>query len=480
MRRIILAVVICSLYACTDESAPAPAKEPPNILLIIGDDMGVETLASYGLSDNPPKTATLDRLAAEGVRFTNVWSQPVCSPTRATMLTGRYSFRTGVGRPVGEGEMRGHFPDIPARPAAASFEPARVRRPGLLGDNRGLLPEEFTLPAAIKAKGELGYTTAAIGKWHLADKFNGWAEHPNRVGFDHFSGLILGWPESYFSWNKVVDGEIRGATGYTPNDKVEDALVWIAAQGDRPWFLWFAFNLPHAPLHVPPANLLQSDHSNLDSNAEFSSNSVQHFNALIEAMDSEIEKLLSSMTPEDRDNTVVIFIGDNGTSSATVSAPFRRGAAKGSVYQGGVHVPLIVSGPGVARGATSAAMVNSTDLFSTIIEMAGIQVDEVMPASVTIDSVSFLPQLSDPGATSSREWLYADYFNDNFAGVETGNYAFRNERYKLVRIEGSEEFYDLAVDPYEHNDLLKKALTEPEQAEYQAMQKNVFDLRNSE
>ena len=500
MKNLVLILSLIFVCACSDGQSPPGAATkaddaattaagvrsraeestatPPNILLIIGDDMGVETLASYRLSENPPKTATLDRLAKEGVQFTNFWSQPVCSPTRATMLTGRYAFRTGVGRPGGEGESKGYFPAIPERSESAPFESRRgTGRP--IGNNRGLPPDEYTLPLAFKAKEELGYATGAIGKWHLADVYNGWEQHPYRVGFDYFAGLILGWPDSYYSWNKVENGKLAGTTGYTPDDKVEDALTWIDAQGDRPWFLWFAFNLPHAPLHLPPDDLWQTDHSDMDPKAEVGSNSLQHFNAMIEAMDSEIEKLLASMTPEVRNNTYIIFMGDNGTSGGTITAPFRRGAAKGSVYQGGVHVPLIVTGPGVARGVATDALVNSTDMFSTIIEMAGINVDEVVPDGVTLDSVSFLPYLSDPDAESRRDWLYADYFDNNFDGVETADYAMRNARYKLLRTKGVEEFYYLTEDPYEHNNLLAAELSESERAEYHALQQQLIELRNS-
>ena len=447
----------------------------PNILLLIGDDMGVETLASYGVGENTPTTAALDELADRGVRFTNFWSQPICSPTRATMLTGRYGFRTGIGRPTTHGP---HLPDPPAKPEWAPYErPIAVR--GGTWAPLYLLPEEFSLPMALKANADPGYATAAIGKWHLAEVANGWVDHPNLVGFDHFSGLIRGETASYFSWIKVVDGEVMGTTGYTPVDKADDAIRWIEARGNDPWFLWFAFNLPHVPLHLPPEETWQSDYSHLDPESVPEELLPAYFAAMIEAMDTQIGRILSSLDPDVRENTYVIFMGDNGTPGDHVSPPFRQGRAKNSVYEGGVNVPFIVTGPGVARGAVSEVLVNSTDLFVTIMEMAGIDPAEAIPDGVTHDSVSFSYALSNPDAPSRRDWLYADRFNDGLAGVESGDYAMRDQRYKLVRFRGEEEFYDLREDPYEYVNLLAGELSPEEQAAYHSLNERILTLRAS-
>ena len=448
----------------------------PNILLIFGDDMGLETLASYGLGENPPTTAALDELANQGLRFTNFWSQPVCSPTRATVITGRYGFRTGIGRAVGNGPP---MPDPPAKPEWASYERPRGGM-GVAGEPPfSLLPEEFSLPMAFKVNADLGYATAAIGKWHLADASNGWVDHPNLVGFDHFSGLVEGVTDSFFSWNKVVDGEVTGATGYTPVDKADDAIRWIERQGSDPWFLWFAFNLPHVPLHLPPEETWQSDYSHLDPESIPDEMSDAYFAAMIEAMDTQIGRILSSLDPDVRENTYVIFLGDNGTSSNNVSAPFRPGRAKGSIYEGGVNVPFIITGPGVARGAVSEVLVNSTDLFVTIMEMAGIDPAESVPDEVTHDSVSFFHALSNPDAPSRRDWLYADRFNGGLPGVASGDYAMRDRRYKLVRFRGEEELYDLREDPYEYVNLLAGELSREEQAAYHSLNEQILTLRAS-
>lgn len=473
---LLLAACCGNAVAQTEGSA-----ERPNILLIIGDDMGNESLPCFGLGNPGADTPTLDQLCDSGVRFDNFWSQPVCSPTRATVLTGRYGFRTGVGRPTGDADAIGYFPEPPAKPAAAPAEQSGRgggARRGNAPTDYGLPLNELALPMIFNANHQLGYSTAAIGKWHLADNRNGWEDHPNIVGFDHFSGLIRGFPASYFTWNKVVDGEWSGTTGYTPEDKRHDAVAWLDTQKDNPWFLWFAFTLPHNPLHLPPEDLLNSDYSSIDPQADPATDSLPYFHAMLEAMDTEIGEILDSMPAEERANTYVIFMGDNGTSNNVVTEPYRRGAAKGTVYQGGVNVPLIVAGPGVRQGVSSA-LVNSTDIFSTVLDMAGIDISASIPEKLSIDSTSILPYLRDPDAKSIREYVYVDNFAGNFAGVEQGNYAMRNSEFKLLRHNGNTEFYNLLKDPYEQQNLLEGTLTTGEQAQYDQLSTQISSLRSS-
>ena len=444
----------------------------PNILLIIGDDMGNETLASYGLSDDTATTATLDQLANEGIRFNNFWTQPVCSPTRATLLTGRYGFRTGLGTPRNSVSISEDPLPLPAwatpspgmgfipSPSTGIEEVERLRRvPGL-----GLGLDEYTLPKAFD--NHLNYKTAAIGKWHLGDDKNGGIDHPNLVGFDHAVTLPNGGPGSYFSWQKVVNGELIGNVGYAPVDKTNDAINWIAEQEDNPWFLWLAFNLVHTPLHLSPEEGWQSDSPN-------------NFKSMLEAMDTQIGRVLDSLSTEVRANTYVIFMGDNGTAATVISPPFSPAKSKGSVFQGGINVPLIITGPDVPNGV-SDALVNSTDLFTTIMEMAGIDPEEAVPEDVTTDSVSFLPILKDLNTPSQREWVYADEFFGSFEGIPTADYAMRDHRYKLLRYRLEEHFYDLQEDPYEHNNLLEGDLTEEQSENYLALKQQIETLRNSE
>ena len=132
-------------------------------------------------------------------------------------------------------------------------------------------------------------------------------------------------------------------------------------------------------MHLPPEETWQSDYSHLDPESLPEETARAYFAAMIEAMDTQIGRILSSLEPDVRENTYILFLGDNGTGGTNVGAPFRTGRAKGTIYQGGVNVPFIITGPGVARGAVSDVLVNSTDLFVTIMEMAGIDPAETIP-----------------------------------------------------------------------------------------------------
>lgn len=478
---------ICLLVAASAANAQGADGSRPNILVILGDDMGVETLASFGVGTQTPRTATLDALVERGVRFTNMWSQAMCSPTRATILTGRYGFRTGVGGPTGDNDARGPMPEPPPVPAGVvEFGMGTGMGMGGMfaalgtGARWGIAPDEITLTQVLAERPELGYDKAAIGKWHLADVRNGWQDHPNLVGFDHFSGLVRCCPESYFAWVHLENGEFSTRSGYAVSDKVDEAIEWLGDPTERaaPWFLWLAFNTPHTPIHMPPRDLLQSDFSDF-ADADAEQQDPRFFDAMIEAMDTEIGRLLDHIGPDVLENTYVLFIGDNGTGGNAVRAPFRPGYAKGSLYNGGLHVPFMIAGPGVASGAASDALVNSADLFATLIELVGVDSAEAVPEGITVDSVSLVPYLSDPDRESIREWVYADAFSTEL-GVRSGAYTMRNGRYKLLVDEGVEYFFDLQEDPYEHNDLMAGDVSEEEQAQLEALRAQIDALHGSE
>lgn len=477
----------------TAEVISATESSRPNILIMIADDLGVEQLASFGIGSQPAITPNLDRLAQQGMSFSNVWAQPICSPTRATLLTGRYGFRTGVGTATPE-RISGEYPELGRAenggPDLSSFtglsdKPLEVyedlgpvfrefRRYFANDDNpadgpfptgTGLHSNELALPEILRSS-DFAYATAAIGKWHLGENRNGWLQHPRNVGFDYFSVNMLNQPESYFGWFENVNGVIEQRTGYTPEQKVDDAINWVSEQSDDPWFLWLAFNLPHYPHHIPEVDGL--DNRGLDP--------TDHRTALdvmTAKLDQEIGRLLEGIGEEELENTIIVLIGDNGTTGEANDPPFHPERGKFTLYEGGLRVPLIFAGPGIPLGEQSSVMVNSTDLFATIIELTG----SVIPQNLMHDSVSLTPYFDNPSADSIRDYMYGDAFYEG-SGIEEGAFTIRNGRYKLIRWHDHQELYDLEFDPYENTDLLEDGESEAEGRIIEVLESRVTQLRS--
>lgn len=476
-------------------SEAVSAENPnPNILFIIADDLGVEQLSSFGIGSQTAVTPNLDRLAQQGMSFSNVWSQPICSPTRATLLTGRYGFRTGIGTytphtdaeeyPELENAENGG-PDLSGF-AGLSDKPEEVYEiasssymhifptffinndqpeNGPFPSGYGLKINELGLPAILR-NSDAGYDTAAIGKWHLGDYRNGWLQHPANVGFDHYSVNMLNQPESYFGWFENVNGDLEQRTGYTPEQKVDDAISWISEQEEDPWLLWLAFNLPHYPHHVPEV-------AGLDTSDVDPSDPRSALDVMTSRMDQEIGRLLDAIGEEAMENTIIVFIGDNGTTGQANDPPFHPERAKFTLYEGGIRVPLIIAGPGIPAGELSSVMVNSTDLFATIIELSGSDV----PEGLVHDSVSLTPYFADPSAESIRDFMFSDTFYEG-SGFEEGVFAIRDDRYKLMRWHDHQELYDLELDPYENTNLLIDGESEEEGLIIGELENRVNQLRS--
>lgn len=477
MKSFVTAVVLAFLPAA------AFSDTPPNILMIVADDMGVDVMSVYTGNPDAARTPNLDALAARGLRFTDFWAQPVCTPSRSEMLTGRYGFRTGVLSPLGGPRTDGDTPpapDVPeGSPRESGSEIGLTDLFELLLNTPNLGPslDEFSLPMALRAHPQTPYATAAIGKWHLADTENGWTEHPNLFGFDHSQGPFGGIPESYFAWNKLTNGVWSVETGYMPTQKVDDALTWIGAQGDAPWFMWLAFNAPHSPFHKPPVDLINTPElRELDPQADPADNPGPYYRAMVEALDSEIGRLLDGIAPDVLENTVVMFIGDNGTDKHVISAPYSEDRAKGTVYQGGIHVPVFMAGPGIAAGTTSDAMAKTADLFATVIELSGMTVQQVVPKGRVIDGISLMPIIETPGSANVREWNYVDVVDYTII-TNNARRAIRDKQFKLVQIGRREALYDLYADPNEQTNLLEsREMSAEASSAYEALKRSLADL----
>ena len=408
-----LAVVGILAPAFTGDGVGGAATPPPNILLVIADDFGLDTSPCYDTGTEKPTMPTLERLCQTGLVFDRFWSAPECSPTRAAILTGRYGFRTGVGAALQRSEA-------------------------------GLSTDELSLQTLLAQQVGTRYASAVIGKWHLATDANGWADHPARMGVSFYTGLLSGAAENYSRWQRTDNGVTAPSTTYITTQITNDAIGWLGRQ-QAPWFLWLAYTAPHAPIHLPPSNL----HSRRDlpgTAADIESRPLPYHFAMAEALDHELGRLLESLDAATRARTVVIFMGDNGTASAVTQPASERARAKGTLYEGGVHTPLIVSGASVARaGQREGALVGAVDLFPTIAQLAGEARD------VWQDGRSFAALLSDAGAPT-RSDLYTEYFDSIRTAAE--GWAIRDQRYKLIVFaSGARRLYDLAQDPTEQRDL---------------------------
>ncbi|MBK7875925.1 MAG: sulfatase-like hydrolase/transferase [Planctomycetes bacterium] len=439
---------------------------PRNLLLIVLDDVGVEKLAPYGLASSYPATPRFDALAANGVRFTRAYGAPICGPTRAALQTGRYAFRTGFGTNV-----------------ADSDGPRGFRLP----DTETFLPEMLRTA---------NYVSGAFGKWHLTWG-NGDELHPNRNGYVHFAGCMgntlgFGNGTGMYDWRRVVDGAASFVTG-PPFDTTQwqasvaraDAVAWIRAQS-RPWFAYVAFNPPHAPYAVPPFELLSTrrrqalERENLApghtiTNAHPPAQRLLVYDACIEAVDVELGRLIDEATNA---NTLVLLIGDNGTPGEVIQPPYVPQHAKRSLFEQGIRVPLVAAGAGVARpGRTSDALVHAVDVWRTLANAAGVS---LATPGAGRDSVSFLPVLENPAAVGARTRVFTQSFKPNGFGPHLVElFAILDGRYKLLRIGGADQFYEIAVDPRETNDLLAAGLT-PEQSDaYSALSEALEQVLNS-
>lgn len=398
-------------------------QQTPNILLIIADDLGVDAIEGFGINGNLSNTPTLDSFRAKGISYTNCWATPQCTPTRAAIISGKYGKKTGVMRP-----------------------------PLILSTSHTSL---FT---KIKEQSPTDYSMAAIGKWHLAGSSSSNFSHPKDSGVPYYEGVFSSQVADYYNWSKLNNnGQEEQITEYATKHLTDRAISWVNNQ-TKPWFLWLAHTAPHIPFQTPPAGTYTTNPTD----------DASTYMAMIENMDYEINRLLESMDKETLANTVIVFIGDNGTPGRA-SSYFPRGHVKSSLYEGGIRVPMIISGKSVTRtNAIESGLTHATDLHATILELTGVQLSGGVDNSLSLKA-SFTSE-----NTIKREINYSDYENNNIE-----SWATRTLRYKLIENEnGNEEFYDLENDFLESTNLIGNLTSEQETIK--AMLKNEAQIiRNS-
>jgi arylsulfatase A-like enzyme len=422
MRTTLLLLVACEQQLDLPPSPPPAQAE--NLLLVILDDVGIDQVDAYGLGAHPkPRMPTLDTLASRGVRFTQAWSTPLCSSTRASIVTGRPPYEHRIGAALQTGED-------------------------------GLDPSEVSLPELLP-----NHRSAVFGKWHLGSgawdaRDHGYVEHQGtRDG-----GVV----PSYYRWRRyeastrtttVIDAASQGsrAAAYVTHHTVRDTANWVAAHADAPWFVTVGFHAGHwaasgqGPVYeAPPYRACGVRRARSGSDAVLYRKSLQ-------CMDAELSRLLRELQQlGELEDTTVIVVGDNGTDDAP-DGYYRLSHRKGSVYQGGIHVPLLVAdgyrfihnAPDPDREAYAAAgglvkdcPVHVMDLFATIAEIGGAT---ALPPRTWARSLR-------SGLTSSRQdqrhphpYLYTETFDTVGGHMANCQQAVRHGQstgapmYKLVR-----------------------------------------------
>lgn len=411
-------LAVMTLGACSAEPVDIDALPPGNVLLVVLDDVGAYDIGAYKLAQNAPHTPTINALAAEGVRFTRAWSNPLCSPSRASMMTGLYPFRTGVG------------------------------------DNLARQGDSFPLPVDIPnlptwLRDEAGYTTAAIGKWHLSTDRHPQGATPLSYGFDRYIGQPTNLLDvesegevvstSYYRWHEWRDG-YRWNEGYLTDTEVDDAVTTMADL-PSPWFLYVAVHAAHLPLEVPPDTPTPAG----------GWTGRQQYVAILEDVDAQLARLLDAVPP----NTTVVVVGDNGMPNNLSVPDFDGADTKGSVMEGGVRVPLIVRSPWVTRpGVVVDALVHLVDLLPTFADIAHAPVGDALD----LDGRSLAPFLADPRAADTRPVVYSERYEPSGdpALATLRAQAVRDTRYKLTRVDGVDACFDLGSGVHEGADLLQR------------------------
>ena len=426
-RAVVFCLAVATAWAASERMGAAdrraagqPSRTKPNVVLILTDDMGYGDLSSYGAKDI--RTPNIDRLARGGVRLTDAYANgAVCTPTRAALMTGRYQQRVGLE-------------DV------LTIAPA--------SRDRGLVATGHTLPALLKKN---GYATALYGKWHLGYKTE---FGPNAHGFDEFFGFLSGAVDHYT--HQRMDGErdlVENGSPVETREYLTDAIAqrgvsFIDRNAGRPFFLELSFNAPHWPFQPPdqPTRNPRQSPPRLRQLADDDPPPTRgDYARMVERVDVAVGTVMTALEQRGlTEHTLVIFTNDNGGEWLSRNAPFFH--RKGTLWEGGIRVPLIMRWPaGLPAGRVSPQVAVTMDLTATILSATGSPV----PAEHRLDGIDLLPHLRDTQSTVDRRVFWRRMTPSVQAAVREG-------RWKLL-MDGQHLFlFDLSADPGERNDLSRE------------------------
>ncbi|MCF6358278.1 MAG: arylsulfatase [Draconibacterium sp.] len=415
----------------------------PNVILIMADDQGYGDL---GITGNPHvKTPVIDKFASENIRFNNFYVSPVCAPTRSSLMTGRFSLRTGIRDTYNGGAT--------------------------------MATTEITIAEMLK---QAGYKSGIFGKWHLGDNY---PSRPNDQGFDesviHLSGgmgqvgditTYYKRDTSYFDPILWHNGNTKLYKGYCTDIFTEQAIRFIESNQQKPFFCYLAFNAPHTPLQVPdeyyqmykdidPASGFENDDRPFPEMTEKDKESARRVYAMVTNIDDNVGKLLQKLDDlKLTENTLVIYMTDNGPQQYRYVAGMRE--KKGSVFRGGVRIPFFMRLPSLFRGAkeieTTAAHI---DILPTVAELCNVE----LPGDRTIDGKSLIPLIQDKQIDWANRSLffywtrrYPELYNN--IALQKGNFKLVGHTNYNATVEDF-ELFDIEKDPYEQNNIVSNNLT---------------------
>ena len=416
--RLLAAAIAALLVTPLAAQAQQGTAAKPNVVLIITDDVGYGDLGSYGAPD--VKTPNIDRLAREGMRLTDFYAAPSCSPTRTALISGRYYQRAGIQRPLGG-------------PKSADGE-------------RGLPATGRSLPQLIK---NAGYATGLVGKWHLGYKPE---FRPKAHGFDYFWGFLSGLVDYYQHTDQGGNHDLYEndapvhVEGYMTDLITDRSVKFIDDNKDRPFFLEVAYNAAHWPFQVPDKPSVAPNNARFVQPQDADTSTRQDYVAILERADQGVGKILAAL---DRlglsRNTLVIYTQDNGGEWLSRNAPFFH--RKDSVWEGGVRVPMIARWPArIPARRTSAQAGITMDLTATLLAATG----AVVPADAKLDGVDLLPVLEGKAQPFERTL----FFRNTLPNSRTQR-AVRRGDWKVLADGPNVMVFNLKDDPGERNDLAR-------------------------
>ncbi|GLU56068.1 arylsulfatase [Dyadobacter frigoris] len=440
MKRFLKISAVIFFTGSVNLQAQKQAIKKPNIILIMTDDQGY---GDFGFTGNPyVKTPNIDKLAARSVRLTNFHNSPVCAPTRASLLTGRYAQRTGVHDTYNNGAI--------------------------------MATEEITIAEIL---GQNGYKTGIVGKWHLGDNY---PFRPSEQGFQYslvHGGGGIGQPgdlienftrpdSSYFNTVLSENNKHVFPKGYCTDIFTDAALGFLKENKSKPFFLYVSYNAPHDPLQLPKK--YEDQYKDLKFDSALDKDSGKSWSKMTEKdkenarkvygmatnIDDNVGRILEEIKKQNlEENTIVIFLTDNGNQQLRFNTGFR--GLKGLVYEGGTHVPFLISGKGfIPENKDLDGLTAHVDLLPTLLEASGVPIPKVIKA----DGRSVFKQIL--GKQKPEERIFYNAWNRGWPEPYR-NAAIYQGNYKLVASEADPDnlntfgLFNLKTDPFEENNLVK-------------------------